>query len=114
MTETTTPTFSIAAFKNTTHYGQPVYAVLRDGKLIGELLYDGGRWKNAGGPAWMVRVFQANGCHAVMYGNRTDKMSALQRVKDPDNYYVRTAVEDRYDLALKLSSVYRDGVLLNG
>lgn len=28
------------------------YAVLRDGIVVGELKYDHGRWKSAGGPAW--------------------------------------------------------------
>lgn len=105
--------FSIAAYKGVGHYGQAVYAIRRNGALIGELLFDGGRYKNAGGPAWVATLFQTNGCHAVFHGTRRDYQPALDALK-ASRYHLQHAAENRPEFALKRPLTYRDGQLLNG
>ena len=104
--------FSLRAYRNVGHYGRPVYAILRDGVIVGELLFDGGRPKNAGGPAWVATLFQENGCHVVYYGNRRDYGGALMQLKSDAYHLSRVAVRTEH-LVLKRPLTYKDGVLLN-
>ena len=53
--------FTIAKVKNEALNGLPetfqVFVIKKDGREIGELKYDRGRWKSAGGPAWKGTLF---------------------------------------------------------
>jgi len=57
------PVFTIGRVRSPGAGGLPeryqTSAVLRDGVRIGELKFDAGRWKSAGGPAWRGALFPA-------------------------------------------------------
>ena len=111
-TQDTPAQFALRAYKQVGYYGKPVYAILRNSDIIGELLFDGGRPKNAGGPAWVATLFQTNGCHVNYYGKRGDYAPALELLKS-DRFHLATAAENRTEFALKRSLTYKDGELLN-
>jgi hypothetical protein len=64
------------------------FAILKDGEIVGELKFDRGRWKSAGGPAWKGTLFKtslhgrtdSSGCAGVVYYSK-DKRKVLDWFK---------------------------------
>jgi len=65
------------------------FAVKYDGEVVGELKFDRGRWKSAGGPAWQGTLYKTSlhnpigagpGCVGISYHNK-DKRKVLEWFK---------------------------------
>ena len=64
------------------------FAVKYEGEVVGELNFDRGRWKSAGGPAWKGTLFKtsihgrtdSSGCAGVVYYSK-DKRKVLDWFK---------------------------------
>lgn len=64
------------------------FAVKYEGEVVGELKFDRGRWKSAGGPAWKGTLFKtsihgrtdSSGCAGVAYYSK-DKRKVLDWFK---------------------------------
>ncbi len=58
------------------------FAIKCDGNVVGELKYEHGRWKSAGGPAWRGKLFKSPKHYGmdVVYYSR-DKKNVLHWFK---------------------------------